>query len=61
MGFEKVEIDQDNCLRIGEELTREKDVVRKLVENDIFVKEVRLSSFSLEDYYLSVTGGAERA
>lgn len=57
MKIQKAELDNDGMIRIKEELDRSKNVVKELVEKDIFVKEIRQSSFSLEDYYLSVTGG----
>lgn len=59
MGFEKLELDQEGLIRIGQELDKSKDVVKLLVEKGLFVKEVKLSSFSLEDYYLKVTGGVQ--
>lgn len=61
MGFEKAELEQDGLIHIGQELDRSKDVVKRLVENGLFIKEVKLSSFSLEDYYLNVTGGNPNA
>lgn len=57
MKIEKAELDNDGMIRIKEELDRSKNVVKALVEKDVFVKEVRQSNMSLEDYYLSVTGG----
>lgn len=59
MGFEKLELDHEGLIRIGQELDKSKDVVKLLVEKGLFVKEVKLSSFSLEDYYLKVTGGVQ--
>ncbi len=55
MGFNDIIQDEDGTLRLPELLDRSRNVVKRLVENDIFVKEVRMDSFSLEDYYLSVT------
>ncbi len=59
MGIEKMILTDDGKIRIDEPLSREKNVVKMLVENDIFVKEVACQSFSLEDYYLSITGGED--
>ncbi len=55
MGFEDAEIDSDHMVRLKSELSKEKDVVKLLVNNDLFVKEVRQQPFSLEDYYLQLT------
>ena len=53
----EAETDSENRIKIRSELDRSKNIVKLLVDNDIFVKEVRNESFSLEEYYLSVTGG----
>lgn len=55
--FEKSEIDKDGFIRISERLDDVKDVVKLLVSNDVVPKHVSVSNISLEDYYLSVTGG----
>ncbi len=55
MGLEKCELDNDNMLRIKDTLSLEKNVCKALVENNIFVKEIRSQTFSLEDYYLKIT------
>lgn len=55
MGLTEVTVDSDGTLRLQEELNRQRNVVKRLVESDVFVKEVRMESFSLEDYYLTVT------
>lgn len=57
MGVVEAELDSDHNLRIKDVLSRDKNVLKYLVEHDIFVKEVHQQSFSLEDYYLSITGG----
>ena len=48
-------------IRVNEDISREKNIVKALVENDVFVEEVRTQSFSLEEYYLSITGGDDDA
>lgn len=56
-GFENVEIDHDNNIRINERLD-DSDVIAKLIVNaNIPLKELFVNNISLEDYYLSVTGG----
>ena len=51
------EIDGEKRIKITGEISRSANVVKCLVENDIFVREIKTESFSLEDYYLSVTRG----
>ena len=56
-GFENVEIDHDNNIRVNERL-EDSDVIAKLIVNaNIPLKELFVNNISLEDYYLSVTGG----
>lgn len=56
-GFENVEIDHDNNIRVNERLD-DSDVIAKLIVNaNIPLKEMFVNNISLEDYYLSVTGG----
>ena len=57
MGGIEAELDKEKRIKISAELDRDINVVKRLVDNDIFVREVKTESFSLEDYYLSVTGG----
>lgn len=49
--------DNDGFIRISERLEDVKDVVKLLVSKDIVPSHVSVSNVSLEDYYLSVTGG----
>lgn len=56
-GFEKVEIDNDSIIRIKERIGDVKEVVKLLVAKDLVPTHVSVSDVSLEDYYLSVTGG----
>ena len=56
-GFDKVSVDDDNILRVGERLDEVKSVVKLLVDNNLVPDRVGVKDVSLEDYYLSVTGG----
>ena len=56
-GFDKVSVDDDNILRVGERLDEVKSVVKLLVDNNLVPDSVGVKDVSLEDYYLSVTGG----
>ena len=55
-----VDFEDENTIRVKAEFDRSKNVVKHLVENDIFVKEVSTGKFTLEDYYLSITGGGKK-
>ena len=57
VGFDKVSVDDDNILRVGERLDEVKSVVKLLVDNNLVPDRVGVKDVSLEDYYLSVTGG----
>ncbi len=57
MNIGEVDFADENTIRVKAEFDRSKNVVKKLVENDIFVKEVNAGKFTLEDYFLSITGG----
>ena len=56
-GFKKTEISDDNVIRISERLEDVKLAVKALVASDLVPNHVSVSDISLEDYYLSVTGG----
>ena len=59
-GLTQAELSPDGSrLIVNEELSPEKNIVKLLVNNDIFVKEVVGEEFSLEDYFLKVTGGGQ--
>ncbi len=59
-GIVKAELSPDGArLILNEDLSPEKNIVRLLVNNNIFVKEVVAEEFSLEDYFLKVTGGGD--
>jgi len=54
MGIEGI-TQNGRYLRLPQKLDKDINVVKYLVQKDIFVREVREEFFSLEDYYLSVT------
>ncbi len=54
MGIEGI-TQNGRYLRLPQKLDKDTNVVKYLVQKDIFVREVREEFFSLEDYYLSVT------
>jgi ABC-2 type transport system ATP-binding protein len=56
MGIENVEIN-GNAIRIEECLDRTAEINKKLVTAGIAVNELHITNISLEDYYLSLTGG----
>ena len=57
-GFSETSIDSDGNIRINYALDRTVEITRDLVTNGIGVKEIFIKNTSLEDYYLSVTGGS---
>ena len=56
-GFFETSIDSDGNIRINYALDRTVEITKDLVNNGIGVKEIFIKNTSLEDYYLSVTGG----
>ena len=56
MGIDNVEIN-GNTIRIEECLDRTAEINKKLVTAGIAVNELHITNISLEDYYLSLTGG----
>ena len=56
MGIDNVEIN-GNAIRIEECLDRTAEINKKLVTAGIAVNELHITNISLEDYYLSLTGG----
>lgn len=56
-GFSETLIDNEGNIRISYALDRTVEITRDLVNNGIGVKEIFIKNTSLEDYYLSVTGG----
>ena len=60
-GLINAELSPDGSkLFVNDELSPEKNIVKLLVSSDIFVKEVFSEEFSLEDYFLKVTGGGQK-
>lgn len=58
-GFDDVDIDEDGFIRINDRLDDVQLLVKMLVEKDLVPNHVTVKDISLEDYYLSVTGGSE--
>ena len=58
LGIGGVTTETDGTLRVSGHLDETADMARALVSAGVALKEMRLQSFSLEDYYLNVTGGA---
>ena len=59
-GFNAVEIDSDGVIRVSERLNEIQSIIRLLVEKDLVPTYADVTDISLEDYYLSMTGGAHR-
>ena len=58
LGIGGVTTETDGTLRVSGHLDETADMARALVGAGVALKEMRLQSLSLEDYYLNVTGGA---
>ena len=58
LGIGGVTTETDGTLRVSGHLDETADMARALVGAGVALKEMRLQSLSLEDYYLDVTGGA---
>ena len=56
-GFNNVEIDNDDIIRVSERIEESLQINTLLMNAKIGVKEIFVNNISLEDYYLSVTGG----
>ena len=57
VGIDGVETDPDGALRVSGHLDETAAMARAIVNAGIDLNEIRIHSISLEDYYLSVTGG----
>ena len=57
LGIGGVTTETDGMLRVSGHLDETADMARALVSAGVALKEMRLQSLSLEDYYLNVTGG----
>ena len=56
-GFEQIEVDPDGKIRIEGAIDRTCEINRMLIGSGVDGKEIYVKNISLEDYYLSVTGG----
>lgn len=56
-GFKDVSIDNDHNIRVGEALKDTAKMAKLIVNANIDLNEIIITNTSLEDYYLSVTGG----
>lgn len=56
-GFKNIEVSHDGFVHVNECLDKSDVMIKTLVNAGVGVKEVFLKNVSLEDYYLSVTGG----
>lgn len=56
-GIKDVKINSDGNIHVGERINDTKSMIKALVNDNIDVNEVIITNTSLEDYYLSVTGG----
>lgn len=57
IGITQTSIDEDGVLRVNERLEDSDKMAAAIVKADIPLKELYVNSVSLEDYYLSLTGG----
>ena len=57
-GFAQTKINGDGAVCVDNAIDRTAEINRLLVNSGIDVKEIFIKNISLEDYYLSVTGGA---
>ena len=56
-GYKNTELDNEGFVRVNEKLDESDKMIKALVNGNVPVKEVSITNTSLEDYYLSVTGG----
>lgn len=61
IGLQNIEIDNDNSIRVGERLEDSASMAKTVVQAGVGLKEIFIRNISLEDYYLSVTGGNHNA
>ncbi len=57
LGLQNIQTDIPGELHIHEGLERTEEMTKALVQNGVGVREIFIRNTSLEDYYLSVTGG----
>ena len=58
IGITKTSVDEEGLLRVSERLEDSDKMAAAIVKADIPLKEIYVKNISLEDYYLSLTGGA---
>ena len=58
IGITQIALDDDGVLRVNERLEESDKMAAAIVRANIPLKELYINSVSLEDYYLSLTGGA---
>ncbi len=58
LGYEITEVDNDGFIRIQNAVEKTAEINKELVTKGIGVKEIYIKNISLEDYYLSITGGS---
>lgn len=56
-GFDDVSTDRDGFIRVEKAITETAEINKALVNSGIGVSEIYIKNLSLEDYYLSITGG----
>ena len=56
-GIQNIETDNDGLIRVSEHLDESDRMAKAIVNANIPLKEIYINDISLEDYYLSVTGG----
>ena len=59
-GYEKASVESDGAIRLEDAVNDTIEINKKLVSAGVGVKELTICNISLEDYYLSVTGGVEK-
>ncbi len=57
IGITQTTVDEDGILRVSERLEESDKMIVALVNANVPVKEIYMNNISLEDYYLSLTGG----
>lgn len=57
MGYDGAMVDNDGVIRVDNAMEDTIAINKKLVNSDIGVRELSIKNTTLEDYYLSVTGG----
>ena len=57
IGIDDLSVDNDNNVRVNEHLDESDKMAKAIVNANVNLKEIYMRSVSLEDYYLSATGG----